>query len=128
MDEALKERLEEQRHQELLEAINLLAPAIQKSHSELRKFIDQNKDLISGFISKLSEFQKPDAPKVSVETNQEQVVAEIKTLRHSIDSLVPIMKELLEEEKKTEVLPEWQFDLVKNGYGVTTQVKAKRIK
>ncbi len=135
MDEALKERLEEERHQELLGAINLLGPALQKgqanNQSYLKNFIEQNRELISKFVNKLSDLKAPD---INVETNQEAVIDEIKRLRESnaevkqsVGELIKIMSELLEEEKKPRPLAEWDFELVKNAYGLQ-RVKAKQLK
>jgi hypothetical protein len=131
MDEKLRQALDEQRHQETLGALTELSSVLKSLHgkkddSAIQEVLQKNAELINKFGNKLDDFSKPDAPEVKVSVNQEMVVSEIKGLKGSIDSLIPLMQKMIELEEQEKNVS-WEFMFNRNGYGVTTSVSAKKL-
>ncbi len=131
MNEKVRQALDEQRHQETLGALTELSTVLKslqgkKDDSAIQQVLQKNAELINKFGNKLDDFSKPDAPEVNVSVNQEIVVSEIRGLKGSIDSLIPLMEKLikLEEDEKN---VSWEFMFNRNGFGVTTSVSAKKL-
>lgn len=128
MDDKLKAALDEQRHREVIDAMM----GVQKMLSGLnmdapvRELARNSQEVIVKFVQKLEEITGQKAPEVNVNIDQEPLLISVNELKDVMVKVLLKIDELikLESEEKKE---QWEFELVKNGFGVTTLVKAKKV-
>lgn len=128
MDDKIKSALEEQRHRELIDAMH----GIQKVFSGLnmdapvKELARNSHEVITKFVQKLEGITGQKAPEVSVNIDQEALLVSVNELKDVMEGVLLKVSELikLESAEKNE---QWEFELIKNGYGVTTSVKAKKV-
>ncbi len=128
MDDKLKAALDEQRHCEVIDAMM----GVQKMLSGLnmdapvRELARNSQEVIVKFVQKLEEITGQKAPEVNVNIDQEPLLISVNELKDVMVKVLLKIDELikLESEEKKE---QWEFELVKNGFGVTTLVKAKKV-
>lgn len=126
MDDKLKSALDEQRHRELIDAMM----GVQKVFSGLnmeapvKELARNSQEIIIKFTKKLEDITGQKAPEVNVNIDQEPLLVSVNELKGVMEKVLLKIDELikLENAEKNE---QWVFDLVKNGFGVTTSVKAK---
>ena len=53
-------------------------------NTELQDVLNKNKELITGFIGKIKEIQKPNAPEVNVDINQKEVITSVEQMEKNI--------------------------------------------
>lgn len=128
MDDKLKAALDEQRHREVIDAMM----GVQKVFSGLnmdapvRELARNSQEVIVKFAKKLEDITGQKAPEVNVNIDQEALLVSVNELKDVMEKVLSKISELikLESAEKNE---QWEFDLIKNGYGVTTSVKAKKV-
>jgi hypothetical protein len=128
MDDKLKSALDEQRHRELIDAMM----GVQKVFSGLnmeapvKELARNSQEIIIKFTKKLEDITGQKAPEVNVNIDQEPLLVSVNELKGVMEKVLLKIDELikLENAEKNE---QWVFDLVKNGFGVTTSVKAKKL-
>ncbi len=98
----------EKRHKELLE---LLRGVGQKEDSELKAIILGNTELVSKFVTMMSNFKFPEqkelpSPQVNVNTNNEEILKAFTDMGNTLNESLKEVKKCLEER---EVFSEWTF-------------------
>ncbi len=120
-DIELEKALIDKRHKELLIAIkNLSLLNKNEGDSKIAEVLSTNQRILNGYLAKLQDLTKPD---INVETNQAEVVKELKVMASELKSSFDGMKYEFERQK------EWTFT-IQRGYGnliesVTAKSKLK---
>lgn len=88
-DEIIDALSEDQKHRELMSAFGRMINALEEKkedaiNTELQDVLNKNKELITGFIGKIKEIQKPDAPEVNVDINQKEVITSVEQMEKNI--------------------------------------------
>ena len=128
MDDKLKAALDEQRHRELIDAMIGLQKVFSglNMDASVRELARNSQEVIVKFVQKLEEITGQKAPEVNVNIDQEPLLISVNELKDVMGKVLLKIDQLikLESEEKKE---QWEFELVKNGFGVTTLVKAKKV-
>lgn len=89
-DEEIEALSEDKRHKDMMTALGRLIIAIETEKKEeslseeFQVLLSKNKELISEFISKVKEIEKPEPPKVKINVNQDEIITALNGMTEKI--------------------------------------------
>jgi hypothetical protein len=114
----IKAEIADLRHNQLKQALKDISVSLEKADSNVVTAIKDQVVVIKELVKSIQDMPQPEAPKVDVEVNQEEVITSIKKICDDILESNNKVIDALENRK----MPE-SFTLVKTIAGITESVK-----
>ena len=121
------ELLEEKRHKEIVSLLKQRNQSDIKIDAILNKAIEKNTEAVSSFLERIGnikiEVPKIDAPNVTVNNNNDQLIGEVKKMGETLNSSITELKACFEKYLDKEPA-EYEFKIIRSDGGAINKIVA----